>query len=130
MKALDTNVIARYILNDDPVQSPAAARQLQEPSFVSATVLLECAWVLSSRYGLDRATLAKAFRRLIELPSVTMPRRAGLSWAIDRFSAGADFADMLHIVDAGAVDAFVSFEKDLARAAGPGTPVPIERLES
>jgi predicted nucleic-acid-binding protein len=128
MKAVDTNVLARYILSDDPVQSPLAFRQLREPCFVSETVLLECAWLLSSKFDMDRPMLAASLRHLLDLPALTVRNPQLLSWAIDRFAAGADLADMIHIVDAGPVDAFVSFERRLKEAAGPDAPIPVERL--
>jgi predicted nucleic-acid-binding protein len=48
-------------------------------------------------------------------------------WAIERFAAGADFADMIHIVAARGAVAFVSFESRLSKLAGTASPMPIER---
>ena len=128
MKAVDTNIVARFVIGDDPVQAQRAAEILAGPCFVPSTVLLETAWLLSSRFGLDRATVAETLRDLLRLPLLTAPSADQLDWALDRFEAGADFADMLHIVFAVGADSFVSFEKHLARYAGPDTPLPIETL--
>lgn len=54
MKSVDTNVLVRFILGDDPEQSAQAEAIVKEGVFVPITVLLELGWVLGSRYGLDR----------------------------------------------------------------------------
>lgn len=128
MKALDTNVLARAVLNDDAPQSEAAVAQLREPCFAPDTVLMELAWLLSARYHMDRVAIARTLRDLITLPTLSVADFSLVEWAIGRFEAGADFADMLHIANAGPAGAFVSFEKGLARKAGPGAPVVVERL--
>ncbi len=128
MKAVDTNVLARYLLNDDPAQSPRAAQVLAEPSYVSDTVLVETAWLLASRYKIGRAILAETLADLLHLPTVSVSDPALVGWAIDRFAQGADFADMMHLLSARHTDGFVSFEKNLAKLAGADAPLPIETL--
>lgn len=127
MKAVDTNIVIRYITDDDPVQSPIATKVLSGPCYVSDTVLLETAWLLSSRYDFGRTLLAATLADLIRLPTITVSDPAWIAWAIERFAKGADLADMIHLVDARHTDAFISFEKRLGRLAGPQTPLPIER---
>jgi predicted nucleic-acid-binding protein len=127
MKAVDTNIVARYVTNDDPVQSPIATAVLAQPSYISDTVLLESAWLLSSRYGFGRALLAETLGDLIDLPSVTVSDPVLIRGAIGRFADGADFADMMHLISGRHADAFVSFEDRLDRIAGPDAPLPIER---
>lgn len=128
MRAVDTNILARFVLADDPRQAALAAGVLRDPCYIADTVLLETAWLLSSRFALGRDVLAATLRDLIDLPNVTVSDLAGLRWAIERFAQGADFADMLHVHAARGTDAFVSFEKRLARLAGPDSPVVIETL--
>lgn len=128
VKAVDTNIVARFVLGDDPAQTMLATQLLRTPCYISDSVLLETAWLLSSRFGLDRPALAATLRDLIELPTVSVGDLEGLRWAIDRFAAGADLADMIHIHMARGADAFVSFEKQLAQRAGPNSPVPVETL--
>ena len=128
MKAVDTNVLARYLLNDDPVQSPRAAQALAEPSYVSDTVLVETAWLLASRYCIGRALLAETLTDLLHLPAIAVSDPALVAWAIERFAQGADFADMMHLLSARHTDGFLSFEKDLAKVAGPDAPLPVETL--
>src|SRR5947209_6196288 len=64
MIGLDTNVLLRYLAQDDPVQSPRATvivtRRLteQEPGFVSLVTILEVVWVLKSLYKRSRQEIA------------------------------------------------------------------------
>lgn len=128
MKAVDTNVLLRWITRDDEVQSPIADLVMAEPVYVSLTVLQELAWSLGgSHYKLGRQAVATALRLVAETSTVTIQRGDHISWAIERFAAGADIADMIHLVAVRGSDAFVSFEKRLDTLAGPQTPVPIER---
>lgn len=126
MNALDTNVVARYILRDDPRQAEIATAILAGPCFLSDTVLIELCWLLSSRYRVGRADLVATLRDLLLLPRLMVSDDALIGWAIDRFAAGADFADMMHILSGRHADRFVSFEKRMAVLAGPDTPIPIE----
>lgn len=128
MNAVDTNILARYVTGDDPAQSAVAMQLLGGPCFVPDTVLLETAWLLASRYGMKRAVLVETLRDLLSLPLLSVGDPAGLRWAIDRFAEGADLADMMHIVGSRGADAFLSFEKDLAKRAGPAGPIPVQSL--
>lgn len=127
MRAVDTTILTRYVLDDDAVQSPLAAAILDTPCYASDTVLVETAWLLSSRFRFDRADLAATLRDLVRLPSLTVSDTDLVEWAIDRFAAGADFPDMMHLLSARHADVFVSFEKELAKQAGPNAPLPIEQ---
>ena len=113
-------------MRDDPVQSPIAEAVLQHPSFVSDTVLLETAWLLSSRYRIGRADLAATLQDVVRLPAVRVSDPDMIDWAIERFAAGADFADMIHIIAGRHADGFVSFESQLQKQAGPDAPLSIE----
>lgn len=126
MNAVDTNILVRWLTRDDPVQTPIADRVMSEPVHVAATVLLELAWVLGGRYyRYDRATLAAVLRVLVGTSTVHIANEDAVRWAIERFAAGGDIADMLHIASLQGHDAFVSFEHRLAEHAGPDAPVAI-----
>ena len=127
MKAVDTNVIVRYLTADDPVQTPLATAIFSTACFVPDTVLLETAWLLTSRYRIPRAELAATLSDLVHLPTITVSDSDHVLWAIERFAAGADFADMMHIISGRGADAFISFEDRLDILAGPDVPMPIER---
>jgi predicted nucleic-acid-binding protein len=129
MIALDTNVVARFVLNDDPDQTAVAVQLLAEPSTLSHTVLLELAWLLSARFGMGRAILAETLADVVALPNVMVADLEMVSWAIERFAAGADFADMMHLIGARmAAGRFATFDRRLAAQAGPSAPLPVETL--
>jgi predicted nucleic-acid-binding protein len=129
LNAVDTNVLARYIVQDDGAQSENATAILAEPCFVSDTVLLETAWLLSSRYGVRRADLAATLLDVLRLPALVVSDDGMIAWAIERFAEGADLADMLHVASARHADRFVTFNARLARQAGAQAPILIETLD-
>lgn len=128
MKAVDTNVLTRWLTRDDPVQSPQADRVMEGPVYVSLTVLIELAWLLSNSYGFNRAMLGDAIRAMLEVETITVASEQAVRWALDRHATGADLPDMIHLVASQGTDAFLSFERRLAMLAGPDSPVPVERI--
>ena len=128
MKAVDTNVVLRFLLGDDPDQGAAARECIAGGVFVSHSVLIETEWVLRSP-GWPREKVNRAFADFVALESVEVARIDELQWALDRHRQGADWADMLHLIAASGHECFASFEKDLAKQAGPAVPVPVERLK-
>ena len=126
MRAIDTNVVVRYLVNDDPVQERVARNIVREGFLLSATVLVETEWVLRAVYRWPRARIHAALAALIDLPSAaSVPE--GVAWALERFALGADLADMIHIVSSTGADCFATFDLGVARAADNG-PLPIETL--
>ena len=110
MIGLDTNVLARFIVQDDPVQSPAATSLLEsrcspdDPGFVSMTVLVELAGVLSGAYSYERSVVAAVIRQLLQTDSL-LTENAPIAWsALRSFEGGsADFAD--YVIGRGNVGA-------------------------
>lgn len=134
MKALDTNVLARFFVDDadDPQaarQRPAAVAALSRRAFVSVTVLLEFEWVLRGFYGLPPREIARVMRALTSIPHVAVEDRAAVLTAIDGFERGLDFADALHVARSARSTGFVTFDARLARRAGKlGSQWPVELL--
>ena len=128
VRAVDTNVVARFLLNDHPDQSMRAQRLLQSGAYLSVTVLMELGWLLTSRYDLSRVTVAGLICALLDLPNVQVEQADGVRWAVSRYSAGADLADMLHLVVASPVQSFATFDRSIASAAGENAPISIETL--
>lgn len=128
MKAVDTNVVVRLIMRDDAPQLAIARRLLDSGFFVPLTVALETAWLLESRYALDRDRVAGLLLGIIDLPTVTVDDPALLQWALGRYAAGADIGDMVHLIASAGLDGFATFDKRIAAKAGAEAPVPIETL--
>ena len=128
LSAVDTNVVLRYIMLDDPVQSPLAEALMQEGEILLLpTVMLETAWVLRSFYKLTRTEIADVLHALVALENVVVRHRKQMIWAIERFAEGADFPDVVHRVCAPPAKRFVTFDKGLPEDAASGL-VPVELL--
>lgn len=126
--SLDTNVLVRWIARDDATQAQRADDVLGEPFFVSPTVLTELGWVLRTRIGLDRTAIAFSVSKLLNLPTANFPLAANLRWAVERYASQGDWADLIHLATSTEALAFGTFEKRLAKQAGPNAPVPIVDL--
>lgn len=129
MIAADTNIALRLILDDDPDQVRSIQQVMADQSlFLPLTVMLETGWVLASRYGMTRAQVATALSALITLDRVEVARAELVQQAIDRFRAGADWADMIHLVAAHKLRRFLTLDRRLSRQGGSTPPVTIETL--
>lgn len=125
MIGVDTNVLVRHIMQDDPAQARAATGFLasltqSEPGHVSAVVLAELAWVLSYTYGASRAELVTAMDALLASDALVVERADCAHRAIALCQAGADFADALIVaidLDEGCSET-VTFDRDAAKRAG------------
>lgn len=116
MIAIDTNVLVRYLVADEPEQFRRATALIEgEAVFVSSTVALEAEWVLRVSYRLDQAAVLGALRRFADLPTVAFDNMIIL--ALDWAEQGMDFADALHLAGAAGCDAFASFDRALKRMA-------------
>ena len=122
MNALDTNVLARFFI-DDPDdneaarQRPAAVAALAQRSFVSVTVLLELEWVMRGFYALAPADISRVLRALAGIEHITLEDRDAVLSAIEAYEAGLDFADALHLARSARASAFVTFDRRLAKRA-------------
>lgn len=129
MIALDTNVVVRLLVRDDPQQTERAAAMVRDnPLLITATVLLETEWVLRSRYRVPRPAIAEALRRLIDLEQLTLDHPTVVARALAWFEAGLDFADALHLAASHAARDFATFDRELAREAGAIGTAPAVRL--
>lgn len=118
MRAIDTNVVVRYLTGDHPDQSPRAKALIDgQAVFVPVTVLLETEWVLRSAYGYARAEVIQALRAFGGLPTVTLEDADRVAEALDRAADGMDFADALHLGRSGHCSGFASFDQRLIAAA-------------
>jgi predicted nucleic-acid-binding protein len=101
MIGLDTNVLVRYIMQDDAKQSPKASKLIDaltvdEPGFVSIVSIVELVWVLSSAYGLVRDQIGQALEALLRTKELSIDRADQVLKALRVFrTTSADFADCL-----------------------------------
>ena len=133
MKAVDTNVLARFFI-DDPedneaaLQKPAAIQAMSQVVFVSSSVILEFEWVMRGFYALPRADITRVFKALCGLQHVTIEDRAIILAVIEAYTHGLDFADALHLARAQHCKAFVSFDKQLQKRAKAASLQPIVEI--
>jgi predicted nucleic-acid-binding protein len=127
---MDTNVVVRFLTEDDPVQSPLAIKLFTdcEISLVS-TVWAETEWVLRSVFKWQRARINQALSALLYLDNVSTPEQHRVHWALARHAEGADLADMLHVQLSSYADKFVTFDRELVHHAARLTELPVELLE-
>lgn len=126
MIGLDTNVLVRYVMQDDPRQSPRATRLIdsltpEAPGFVSLVVLVELVWVLKSNYSLDRSQVATVLETLLRGKEVVIDRAEIVGQALQRFaSTGADLADALieRLAAAAGCQATFTFDAGAVKSAG------------
>lgn len=122
MKSLDTNVLARFFIDDadDPQaekQRPAAVAALAERAYVSVTVLLELEWVMRGFYEMRPRDVSRVMRALAGIEHITLEDRNAVLSALDAFDAGLDFADALHVTRSSRAATFATFDRKLARKA-------------
>lgn len=111
MRAVDTNVLARFYLRDDAAQGRIAADVLAAGDiFVPKTVILELEWVL--RYVADQVKdkVIECLAHLIALPGITVEDRDEIEAALDHCRRGIDFADALHLAASKACDELLTFD--------------------
>lgn len=118
MRAIDTNIIVRFLTGDDTRQAEKARRLIGEgPLFVATSVLLETEWVLRSAYDFPARSVTAVLRAFCGLPDVTLEDAPQIAQALDWAEAGMDFADALHLAGAQHCSAFLTFDRKLIKAA-------------
>lgn len=117
MLAVDTNIIVRYLVGDDPAQAEKARHLIgHEPIFIARSVMLEAEWVLRGVYELPAGQIIQSLRALAGLPDVTVEDASMVARAMDWADVGMDFADALHLAASAECSRFVTFDKRFARA--------------
>ncbi len=126
MIALDTNVLVRYLAQDDVRQSASATRLIEKQlsanqrGYVSLVALLETIWVMESRYGADAATVASIVADLLDTAALEVQDAAAVRDAITHYArGGVDVHDCLIVALAAQRKARVlTFDAKAARRLG------------
>ena len=100
MKAVDTNVLVRYLTRDDAKQAAAASKFLdkecsrESPAYINRIVLCELIWVLSKHYGYSRDQLITPLELILRTAEFVVEDLDAAWRALDLCKRGAcDFAD-------------------------------------
>lgn len=116
MRAVDTNVLVRALVDDTPEQTARARVLLKEHSvYIPVTVALELEWVLRSRYGFPAKRMAETFENLAALENAVLAERTAVLAAAAKLAQGWDFADALHHALSEGCDDFVTLDDHLAK---------------
>jgi predicted nucleic-acid-binding protein len=118
MIGLDTNILARYYVEDEAdaegQRQRLAARRLIESGqllTVCKTVILELDWVMRGYYRFSSSEIVSVLRNLLQLPNVTIEDRSTVEYAVSNCEAGLDFADALHHASYRSCSSVASFDK-------------------
>lgn len=119
MIGVDTNVLVRYLTNDDAEQARKAVSVLAgaDRILVTHTVLLELAWVLRAVYELSPETIHRSLLQVLGLVNVQIEKAEQIAQALAWYEGGMDFADALHLALATGVDRFLTFDQRFVKAA-------------
>ncbi|MDR0286051.1 MAG: type II toxin-antitoxin system VapC family toxin, partial [Propionibacteriaceae bacterium] len=100
MIGLDTNVVVRYLADDDSQQSPRAARVIEEltpsdPGFIATVVWVETYWILTRACRVPKTAVLERLAELLDADEVRAEDYAAVAQALAAAGRGADFADAL-----------------------------------
>ena len=127
MIALDTNILVRFLVEDDLSQTERAQAVLRravesdDPCYVTDIVLCELVWVLERSYKIKRADIGMTLSHLIRARHLAFSSVDRLARALDSYAAGrGDFADYLirETAKEAGCDAVVTFDGDLLKEPG------------
>ncbi len=126
MIGLDTNVLVRYIMQDEPRQSAKAAAlieslEVDRPGFISVVSVVELYWVLTSCYDLTDDQVGQALDLLLRTRQIVVDRADQVLRALKVFGTGkADFADCLieRTAASAGCERTMTFDVSAARHAG------------
>ena len=118
MRAIDTNVLVRALVNDNAAQSARAVASLTgHDIFIPVTVVLELERVLRSRYAFTPKVVAQAIEKMAAMGNVVVGERAAVMIAAARAAQGWDFADALHHALSHGCEDFSTLDADLFKRA-------------
>lgn len=129
MIALDTNIIVRYLAQDDETQFRAVLRLLirkGQSYFVADLALAEADWVLRNLYQWTHAEVADSFARLTTIPNLIFEDETRLRASLHAVRKGADFADELLLRSCRAFGCrqFATFDKGVVKRHQPFAAIP------
>ena len=115
---LDTIVVVRLLVGDDRAQLAQAMQLLERHACrVSASVLMECEWVLRGFFKLDAKTIARSLREFLSIDHVAAEHPTQFQAILAAYEAGLDFADAVHAYRRPEDEPLLTFDKQFVRRA-------------
>ena len=126
MIGLDTNILVRFVAQDDPVNSPLAnaimdSLSSEEPGWIAVTALAEFAWVMARTFRISRANIYSMLDMFLTWPEIFVEQADLVRRAADLFVAGeAEFTDYLVTCSGHAAGCTqtLTFDRKAAKSAG------------
>ena len=126
MTGLDTNVLVRYIMQDDAKQAKLATKFVESlndesPGFVSLVSIVELSWVLEAAFNLSRSQIVSVFQNLMAVGAFKLERALVVAGAVRAYGEGkADLAD--YLIERSSAQAgcerTMTFDKEAAKTGG------------
>lgn len=118
MIGLDTNILARYFVEEEGADAATQAQRLAaraliesgQDLFLPKTVALELEWVLRGYYGFAVDQVLQVFDQLLHYACLHLEDRPALEQAVSGLRSGLDFADALHHASCRDCDTIASFD--------------------
>lgn len=118
MIAIDTNVIVRVLVKDDPGQTLQSQRLLEGNNvFIPDTVILESYWILRNRYQLSDAEIRAGIKGLMGIPTVFVQSKDTIALVLDWHERGLEFPDAFHLASSTGATSFATFDQRFANRA-------------
>lgn len=118
MNAIDTNILVRFLTDDEPEQAARARRLFEtEAIYLPLTVLLETFWVLRNGKRLPSALVLSKLLAITRMPQVMVEDAPRFDRAVALTEAGMGFADALHLSAVDPDMRFATFDRGMFRAA-------------
>ncbi len=120
---LDTNVLVRYLTQDDPEQASIATRHIEtvsESFIITSTGLCELVWVLETAYDYDRSTIADTLRAILQTRQFAFDDKLSMEKALDDYQhSKGDFSDYVlgHKSKLAGCDKTLTFDRALKNHA-------------
>jgi len=118
MIAIDTNIIVRFLTQDDESQFKKSLALFEKHNiFIANTVILETEWVLRYAYNFEPQDISTALTKLFGLPNVHLSNSTLIAQAIQWHNQGMDFADALHLSQCQQYNQLFTFDKKFINKA-------------
>ncbi|PWQ92233.1 PIN domain-containing protein [Leucothrix pacifica] len=125
MKAVDTNVLVRFLIQDDEIQTQkvtqilSEAEKMKQPLFVSQTVVLELIWVLRSAYEVPRQDILLSISELLSMSALEFQdQQVVRDFVTASHDNTYDLSDLLisQVAKGGGCDTTLTFDKKAAKS--------------
>lgn len=118
MISIDTNIIIRFLTQDDQKQYKTAFSIFNlNDIFISDTVILETEWVLRYAYEFSPNDICDAFEKLFGLPNIHLSNPTHVAQAIEWHKKGLDFSEAFHLTHSQQYEKLLTFDKKFSSKA-------------